>query len=206
MATQFSNVYSRFIGWAKIILPLMGLAILSSLFLFSKSYVPQAGAELFDGNIEDFASTERITGPRFAGMSASGVAIQLSAAEAHPRADSAGAFDATVLVADVEFPNGEKLNIIAEYGYIDSGTMSAALAGGIELKTSNGYTAKTAGMTFALDRLDIRSIGSITSSGPLGEISAGEMVLALEKSETGDVTQGYVLMFKNGVKLVYSPK
>ncbi|HBN31183.1 MAG TPA: hypothetical protein DD416_08180, partial [Rhodobacteraceae bacterium] len=66
--------------------------------------------------------------------------------------------------------------------------------------------AKTAGMTFALDRLDIRSIGSITSSGPLGEISAGEMVLALEKSETGDVTQGYVLMFKNGVKLVYSPK
>lgn len=205
MAAPFSNFYSRFIGWAKIILPLIGLAILSSLFLFSKSYVPQTGTELFDGNITDFASTERITGPRFAGMSPSGVAIDLSAAEAHPRAGNAGTFDATVLVANVELPNGETLNIIAEYGYVDSSTMTAALAGGIELKTSNGYTAKTAGMTFALDRLDIRSLGAITSSGPLGEITAGEMVLALEEPETGGIAQGYVLMFKNGVKLVYSP-
>ena len=205
MAARADNLYSRFVSWAKLILPVAGLVILSSLFLFSKSYVPDSSAVLFEGDFSEFSDRERITGPKFYGMTPSGVAIRLSAREASPRKDSPRAFDAADLNANVELPDGNSVNVIAETGSIDSETMLAQLTGGIILDTSWGYIARTSGMTFGLDRLNIRSHGEITATGPLGNITAGEMTLGLEGPETENVEAGYVLVFKSGVKLVYKP-
>jgi len=205
MADTLGNLHSRLVVWAKIILPLIGLAILSSLFLFSKTSTPGDNAALVKDTIGSFATKERITAPRFAGMTPSGVAIVLSASEASPRANAPGIFTATDLNAAVEFPNGGSIKILAASGTVNSGTSKAELAGGITLETSNGYIAKTQGMTFGLDRLNIRSHGKITATGALGEITAGEMFVGLERPKNKGDKPGYVIVFKNRAKLVYRP-
>lgn len=205
MALQSLNIHSRLVAWTKIIFPLAALAILSSLFLFSKSNDPTKGVRLFDGDLGEFAAKERITRPRFAGMTPSGVTIQVSAKQASPRNSGGPSFDATDLLAHVVTLDGVVVDIIAPTGSIDSITAMAELTGGIVLETSGGYIAQTHGLTFALDRLDIRSQGEITANGPLGFVQAGSMVLQLAATEDTDQSAGIDLVFKNGIKLIYKP-
>jgi len=192
--------------WSKIILPLLALAILSSLFLFSKSYDPGDGIRLLQRNLAEFALKERITSPEFAGMTPDGVAIQISAKEASPRITGGPAFDATDLTARIEMPDGAIIDVIASIGSIDSLAKTAELSGGINLKSSLGMTAQTEGLFFKLDKLDIQSQGEVTAQGALGTIHAGELHLTLEEPENPEDEPGYVLSFKNGVKLVYTPE
>jgi len=198
--------YSRLVGWAKIILPLIGLGILSSLFLFSHSTTVPSDHEAFGSGGLDTSNKERITGPRFAGMTPSGIAIRLSADEASPNTDKPGVFNATALDANLEFPAGQKMQIIAKAGIVDSTAMLAKLSGGISLTTSDGYAAQTDAMSFALNRLEIRSLGPISATGPIGAITAGGMTITQEMSADGKAKQGYLLVFNNRVKLVYKPK
>lgn len=205
MATQSIHLYSRFVGFAKIVLPLAALAILSSLFLFSKTNDPGKGLRLFDGDLSEFASKERITAPRFAGMTPSGVTIQISAEEASPRGTGGPAFDATDLFARIEMPDGNVVEVIAPLGSIDGLTDMSELTGGIILKTTGGYYAKTHGLTFALNALDIASQGEISATTPIGDMQAGQMTLSLAKPTHDDEEPSYDLVFKNGVKLIYKP-
>lgn len=200
-----SNFYSRFVSWAKIILPLIALAILSSLFLFSKSIDPSLGVRLLEGDLQDFAKKERITKPRFAGMTPSGIAIELSAVEASPRLIGGPAFDAVDLSTNIEMPDGATIDIVAKRGTVDSTTNLAELTDGIILTTSYGYVAKTHGLTFSLDKVEIHSQGEITATGPIGDVTAGELHLQLEETKNPDDKPGYLLIFKNGVKLIYKP-
>ena len=199
------NSYSRFVAWSKIILPVASLAILSSLFLFSKSNDPSQGTPMTDAALKDFAAKERITEPRFAGMTPAGVAIQIAAKEASPRATGGPVFDATNLTAHIEMPSGATIDVEANQGSIDPLRELAELTGGITLETSLGYVAQTEGLRFALDRLDIQSAGKITATGPLGAVSAGGMHLMLDPASKDENAPGYLLVFKNGVKLVYQP-
>lgn len=205
MAVFGDNFYSRFVVWAKIVLPLLALAILSSLFLFSKSHKPDSGVRLFSGNLSKFASKERITGPKFAGMTPSGIAIELSAKEGSPSITGGPGFNATGLKARIEMPDGARINVVAARGSIDSATMSAKLTGGIKLTTSSGYVARTKGLSFALNTVDIQSEGEITATGPLGVIRAGSLRLSLNSPNHTKAARNYVLVFKNGVKMIYNP-
>lgn len=186
-------------------MPLAAIAILSSLFLFSKSRDAGDGVHLYDGDLTEFASKERITSPRFAGMTPSGIAIQVSATEASPLKTGGPSFDATDVVAVVNMPDGEKIDVIAKKGLIDALNNNAELTGGIILKTTDGYIAETFGMTFALSRLNIKSQGEITATSPFGMIKAGSMSIKSVTLPSGDTATGYDLMFSNGIKLVYKP-
>jgi lipopolysaccharide export system protein LptC len=199
------NAYSRFVAWAKIILPLIGLGILSALFLFSDTGEPNLPIGMTKAELKDFASKQRITNPRFAGMTTAGVAIQLSAAEASPDNRDATAYTANDLHAKIETSDGATVVIVAQRGTIDSISQIAQLTDNISLTTSDGYVAKTPGLSFSLDRLDVESQGKITAKGPLGLIEAGRLHITADSvNEQGNST-GYVLLFKDGVKLIYTP-
>lgn len=203
MALFGDNAHIRLVAWARIVLPLASIAILSSLFLFSKSHDPMRGVRMFEGDLAAFAERERITAPRFAGMTPNGIAIQLSAREAGPRPGQGPVFDALDIEARIDLPDGASIDVIARRGTIDALEQEAELTEDITLETSRGFFARTFGLSFALDRLDIRSQGEITGRGPLGELRAGGMRLF---DETTGAPSGYSLVFIDGVKLVYRPK
>ncbi len=195
----------RLIAWARIVLPLLGLAILSSLFLFARSYSPEDGVNLLRPDIDAYTQDERITAPRFSGMTETGVTVQISAAAGRPRVAEGGGFDADELRARLVMPNGTRIDIFAPKGAVRPQRRQALLTGGITLVTSDGTTAVTKGLILSTTRMDARSQGQVVVTTPQARIEAGEMRLTREEGRNPDDPGGLLLTFKNGVKMIYTP-
>lgn len=198
MAT-YDDTYSRVVNWLKFLLPLTALAILSTLFLFSQKLDPERAIPYADVDVDELIREQRITAPNFAGVTRDGSAISLAATVVRPDAGEPQRMTAYEVTGRIDLPNGASADLRAPNGLIDATEDSARLDGGVTLTTSTGYVVTTDGVNAALDRTDIVSDGRVDAEGPAGTLSAGRM--RLTQSGSG----GYVLVFNDGVRLVYEP-
>ena len=203
---QSDNFYSRFVAWTKIILPLIALAILSSLFLFSKSFSPGGDIQISSEELHKIAEREGISQPRYAGTTDEGISVSISANDALPGEAQGRSLLAHNIRAHAEMPDGATIEIVAQTGKINADAGEGQLSGGILLDTSIGYTAVAEGMRFTFDNFYVESIGAIAATSPMGDISAGEMKIFFEPGETESAEGTYVLVFQKGVMLVYKPQ
>jgi lipopolysaccharide export system protein LptC len=200
----YDNTYSRMVAWLKIILPLAALAILSTLFLASKSTDLTRNIPVAQGTVEDLAREQRIGKPSYAGVIDNGTAVTLTAKSAHPPAEGETEFKAADLRATLSTPGGETIDAIAPEGHFDIFERKATLAGGVTIKTSAGYTIQTTSITANLKDGLAETQDMITGDGPLGHFEAGQMVL--KQQSGGTSSPSYELVFKKGVHLVYLPQ
>lgn len=194
--------YSRLVGWLKIILPAASLVLLSLMFLVSKSIDPTTSLTYARINLDELTGEQKITNPKFSSVTADGAAIQFKAASAAPDAERANHFKALDLVADIQTPDGAQVNIKAAQANIDGSANRIDLSGGVSLHTSTDYWISTETLTTTMDSTYVASNGPVEATGPMGDLSAGDAVISQSEDDGG----GYVLVFKNGVKLVYDPK
>jgi len=206
MAWRIKNPHSRFVAWTKITLPLIALFILSSLFLFSKSNDLSQVVALSPSDLKEFSQKERISEPRFGGMTPDGIAIMLSAAEASPRGTDGSVFGATDMKAIINLPDDTQISLTANRGEVNRHKRISRMTDGVTLNTSDGYIVLTRGLSFTMDNLDIKSEGSVVANGPLGHLTAGSFHLLSRTAPDKQHKTGYLLVFKNGVKLVYKPQ
>jgi len=200
MAT-YDNAYSRFIAWLKIILPLVALGLFSTLFLFSRGIDPSQTIPYADVDIDELVREQRITSPNYTGMTVDGTAVSFFADSARPDPDNPDLLTAVALKAKIDAPSGLQVDISSESGSINSTQRQSVLSGNVEVETSSGYEIFTERLTAALDGSLLETDRDVRAQGPLGIIEAGKMVLELE--DAGSDT--YLLVFKGGVKLVYTP-
>ncbi len=199
---KHDNAYSRFIAWLKVLLPVFALMLLSTMFLISRGIDPSRSLTYADVDIEELARDQRITGPRFSGVTSDGAAISFSAESAQPDPDNPTIYTASDLKAQIATPDGGTIDIQAALAYVNGETNQLELSGGISLYTSTDYSIRTEGLRASMDQTSISSVGPVTAEGPAGLISAGQIDLIRQEGEVGT----YLLVFKNGVKLVYVPK
>jgi len=197
----YDNAYSRFIAWLKIILPLVALGLLSTLFLFSSSIDPSQTIPYADVDIDELVREQRITSPNYTGMTDDGTAVSFFAESARPDPDNPNLLTAVALKAKIEAPSGLQVDISSEGGSINSTQRQSVLSGNVEVETSSGYEIFTERLTAALDGSLLETDRDVHAQGPLGMIEAGKMVLELEDADSDT----YLLVFKGGVKLVYTP-
>ncbi len=191
------------VAWLKILLPLTALAILSTLFLVSRSIDPTLALPISDGDLQDLASEPRIGKPSFSGVMANGSAITLSAEQAIPIIGSGTGLRASGLRGVFQTPDGGKVDITATTGILDNTERTASLSGGVSLITSNGYTITTDAIIANLETAAVSTDGSILANGPLGHVSAGKLIL--QQKTIPDTENTYELVFTEGVKLIYTP-
>lgn len=203
MAT-FDNSYSRMVAWLKIILPLVALAILSTLFLVSRSVDTTLTIPYSEADLNEITREQKIGNLSYSGVAANGAAITLTAESAQPMLGKKPSMSAKVLQIAIETPNGLKMNAQSPVGIFDSGGQNAELTGGVIITTSSGYIIETDTLNTNLTDSSVSTPGPITATGPLGSISAGQMVLQ-QQSGNGS-RSGYYLVFKNGVSLIYVPQ
>lgn len=195
------NLHSHFVFWLKILLPLAALALLATLFLFGRPISPEDAIPYASTDITDRVKDPRVTSPVFAGMTADGAALTITAAEARPgSAGSDTAGQARGLSALMELPDGSTAEVTAPLVQIDGASEHAVLSGGVKFVTSSGYTALMPGLSVATTQTDLTSLGPVDATGPLGNLRAQAMHLGLGPSG------GYDLNFTGGVTLVYLPK
>ncbi len=199
MALSRYDVHSRLVGWLKIALPLAALAILSTLFLFSRKIDPSVAIPYAEVDIEERLREPRMTDASYSGVTEDGSAINLRAAAAVPEAD--GNAHAIGLSATLDAADGSITTFAAATGQLDNNAGTISLAGGVNVETSVGYQIQTDTVRIALDRTSVTAPGLITADGPPGKLTADSMTLTSADPKGGH----YQLVFTGNVKLIYLP-
>lgn len=195
----YDNSYSRFVALTKIVLPLAALALLSTLFLFARVINTDGALPFANVDVKEIAREQRLTAPKFAGITRDGASIEIAASSARPSPQDPGRVNGSDLTALVTYAQGATFALSAPFGEIDAGTGTAVLTGGVDMETSTGYTVKTKGLSASLEVTSMASHGKVDAEGPLGTLTAGQMDVALNNER-------YLLVFKEGVHLVYDPR
>lgn len=189
------NAYSRFVGAAKVLLPLAALGLLSTLFLFARN---EGGtSDIPFAEIEAIARDQRVVAPSFAGIARNGAVMSVRAGEIRPLPETGDVFAATGLSARIEMPAGREIEMSAERGELDSTDRLARLTGIARLSTSDGYTMETVGLEADLTAGTVRSLGPLEVHAPFGEVTAEHLTVG-EVAET--------MVFSGGVRLLYRPE
>lgn len=194
-----SPLHSRLVRLATLILPVLALALLSTLFLVARRVNPDDAIPFADVDVSMRARDQQLTMPRFTGLSQGRTAFDLSARTARPDAADPRRMSADVLRLILRDPGGGRTTVTSEAGDIDTAERDIVLTGDVRVVTSTGYELRTERLEGSLGRLSVVSPGNVTGSGPLGTLRAGTMALG----EDGDGVA--TLLFTNGVDLLYVP-
>ena len=195
--------HSRVVGWLKVGLPLVALALLSTLFLLADRIDPEDAIPYAQVDVEALARDPRMTAPSYAGTTTDGTAISVTARAALPATTerSAGAERVTATLA---MPDGGSAEIVAATAQIDTGAGEMRLSGGVTVVSSSGYRVETPGLNALLDRSQAASTGPVVATGPMGRIEAEGFSLDQAES-TASEGKPYLLVFSGKVKLLYQP-
>lgn len=192
------NLYSQWVGWIKILLPLGALGLLSTLFLLARSPVETGDIPL--AQVADLARDQQLTGPEFSGITNDGAVVVVSARIARPAAEQ-DSIDVADLRLTLDNPGGGTLAVTGVTGNLDTRMRIARFSGLVRMVTSTGYTMETGGLTVTLDDGTAISDGVLEVRAPFGQLSAGQVTFQADGSETG-----YQMLFTNGVTLIYTPQ
>ena len=192
--------YSRMVAWLKVLLPLMALALLSTLFLLSRSIDPMASIPFADSEIQERLRDQQVTGPFFSGSTAQGDQISFSAGKMGT-SGSDRSTTADDISAQIDLSSGSRIVFFADTGVIDIANDRSTLSGNVLITTSSGYKINAEQLIAAMTDLSVESPNEIIAVGPIGTITAGSMLL--NAPENGGNAQ---LVFTDGVKLVYEPE
>jgi lipopolysaccharide export system protein LptC len=192
------NLHTRLVNILKLVLPLIALILLATLFLFSRKINPEDAIPYATVDVADRLQDPKMTNAGYAAMTNDGASIVISAAEAKPGAEGGSMKQIT---GTVTTPTGGKTDLAAATAQMNSDSSLLTLGGGTEIDTSGGYRILTDGLKIATKQTHVESTGPITGTGPLGTLSADNMVLS-QTAKDGP----YLMVFKGNVRLIYKPE
>ena len=193
--------YSKFISVAKIALPVLAFGLVASIFLSPKTESVQNGLVIADEDFDELAVGQKITGPNFSGVTKDGDAFTLSAEYALPDAPRPLFIDLANTKGSFNFQTGLEIKTSAEKAELNIKLNTARLTGKVGVQSSNGFSGSTEELLVNFIDGTVESPGIVTGTTPFGSLTAGSMITSrIEQSESN------LLMFQNGVKLIYLPK
>lgn len=195
---------TRIVTWLRVLLPLLALAILSTMFLFSRQSDTESRIPYTRVDAEKMAQEPRIVDPDYTGVTSDGAEISLTAREATPPgADSGGAMRDARL--EWRRPDGISADLTAPDASLADGLIS--LTGGVRMATSTGWTLEAPRIDAMTDRSRLSGYDGVTATAPFGNITSEEMELVPDSRDAGGVVSGdsAVLSFSGNVRLIYQP-
>lgn len=192
------NRYSRFVQLAKVAFPLFALGLLSTLFLFSRSFDPTLGIPFADFDVEEVAREQRLASPKFSGVTSDGSEVTMSASAAIPDPTNSRRFMAEDVIAKIDTVAGLVYDVTANAGDYDGANDMLILNGDVVVITSSGYRLETEQLRTNVEHTSLEIPVSLKGFGPDGNIEANSLVLQTDSGSQ-------VLVFKGDVKLIYDP-
>lgn len=192
------NRYSRIVSWVKLALPLIALALLSTMFLFSRTPDPEAALPFATVDIDELLREQRLSQPRFAGTLEDGRAVTLVAASAAPEPANPNRIRLTEIEARVTVTDENRMVVSAGNGEIDLAARALALDGQVSAATTSGLSLDTARLIVSMDRMRLSAPGRIEIVAEGATLTAGAMEMTGPEG-------GAFLSFTGGVRLIYDP-
>jgi len=198
---RYDNTYSRVVAWLKIILPLLALAILSTLFLVARTIDPAKNIPYADVDIDELTREQRIGSPDYSGVTANGAAVRLKARQAKPDPDHANRIIGNDIDASINLPDGRSFDITAPTLDLDTGEQIARLGGGVVITSPQKIEMRTEALEMALRTSRLTSQTESIAVTEFGTLTAG----SFEMTGDGSPNKPYQMVFKDGVRLIYDP-
>jgi lipopolysaccharide export system protein LptC len=193
------NRYSLLVAWLKIVLPLIALALLSSMFLISHRIDPGATLPAANTDLADRLREPRMTDPVFTGVAPDGAAVMVTADDMRPLPGSQTEGTAQMLTATMETVGGGVVTLAAPLGQLDSTAQTLALSGGATVVTDDGYSLSSPEMTGSLPLSELTATGGVSGASPFGTIRSDRMLITRNPAQP----DSYIVDFIGAVRLLY---
>ncbi len=193
------NTYSTFVGFAKILMPIVGLGLLSSMFLINRAPDQSVAIPYSDVELNEILHGQRLGQPQFRGTLEDRSEVLLNAERAQPDPENSAIFNAQAVSGTITQTDGAVITLQTPNGQYDQTQRVAEGSNGVIVIHSGGYTLISDNLRAEIDRLDISTSAPVVIEGPDFRLEAGLMHLrdkGRPSSEHVDFTQG--------VKLVYT--
>ena len=193
-----NDAYSQFVSWAKVVLPLSAIVLLLTLFLIARnvgdtSQIPYA-------DIEEIARQPRLSAPKMVGMSETGGTYTIEADVARQDPDTDNGLIAEAIVVNMTTIDGIQTTVSAGIGKLDSNAKVVTLDNLARVTTSDGYLMETRGLVTSLTDGSLETTDPLEVRAPYGSLTAGRLTI------TPDSDQPQLIVFNNGVRLIYQPQ
>ncbi|MDP5307073.1 hypothetical protein [Paracoccus spongiarum] len=192
---------TRIVRWLRVLLPLIALAMLSTMFLFSRQPGTAPQIPYTEVDAEAMAREPRVVAPQYSGVTGDGAELSLTARSAAPARDGRDGA-ASDLHLDWRRPDGLRAELTAPD--VGIGDDAITLRGGVRMGTSSGWVLESPEIEAATDRSLLAARDGIRATAPFGQLSAGAMELAPAEA-SADGAASAVLRFSDGVRLLYQP-
>lgn len=170
---QFSPLYGRFVGLAKVLLPTIATALIAIVVVWPELSEQENRFRLGPAKIDrSDAEKLRMINARFTGVDASKRPFTVtadSADQANPKSSD------IVLVspkADILLGNGAWVALTATDGKFDRESQLLELTGNVNLFHDSGYEFRTESAVFDLTAGDATGTEPVQGQGPFGHLSA----------------------------------
>jgi len=192
----------RIIGFLKVVLPLAALVLLSLVFLLARSVDPSRALPLARVDVEELARDPRVSAATYAGETADGAALTVTARVMRTDPDGMMRLDAEGIQAEIVTPTGASTTFSAETGWLDRGEGNVGLSGGVAIEAAPGYSLRAAEVVAALDRTRAEATGGVVGGAPAGSLSSRTLSVVADSA----ADNRYVLVFNGDVRLLYLPR
>lgn len=187
---------SRVVAWAKVLLPLAALALLSTVFLLARETggpvaIPYA-------RLAEIAREPRLDRARLSGVAPDGTTLALTAERVTPLARRPEVFALAAPRLETDGAEGA-VTLVAARGEVDAAERTLRLSGGVRIESSTGIVVEAPEMAADLATGTARA-GPVTATAPLGEIVAGGLLFSQGEGD------GARLVFNRGVRVLYHPE
>lgn len=190
----------------RLILPLGGLGLLSTVFMLSDNIDPSRAVDLSDLELTEIAREPRIGAARFAGVTADQAELSVMAVSVRSPVDPQASDPIQLFLESPDgharFNDGSHIDFRAQSGQIDQQARLLTLSDSVWLKSSNGYQLDMERLLVQFDRTNLQATGGVFGHGPAGEIRSDTLVI----TAIGDEQGGYLLDFRGDVRLIYQPQ
>lgn len=190
-----NNGYRRGVGYAKIIMPVAALALMSTMFLLAQNPTSEAvwtealGAETGDEPL--------MTHPTSSSISDNGTAVEMSARTLRPHGDGSVLERFT---GRFTTPNGTIIDATSRMAQT-SGGQEYTLTQDVVVTTSDGYRMVSDMLIANTQTAQLSSPDEVVTTAPFGTLTAGSMVINANNDPTRQL-----MVFGQGVHLLYNAK
>lgn len=197
-----ADKYSRLVLWLKVTLPLVALVILSTLFFIAETLDPESAIPYAEVDVDRILREKGMTRPAFGGVTSKGVRVSIAASSVKPVSPGGASYLGETLSAVIVMPGSGQIEVSSPKGTIESKLGLTILSDGAVLKSTTGYVVETQEIVASLRDASVFAKETVNATGPAGQLTAGAMEL---RTQTNGA-ESYLLVFKDGVQLLYDPQ
>ncbi len=193
------SLYSRYVSVAKVILPLIAVALLATVFLFTSERKIDGGFEFSKADLVSLEAGMMVSKPRFSGSTVGGDEYNFIADFLRPDAPKPTRVTASQISGEINYLQGTTVQISASEAEVSLADRTIQLTEGVTIVFSDGFRVNSENLYAELNESRLTTNGPVTALSLMGNIRAGNLRVETVRK---DGEENQMIWFEKGVKLV----